>query len=88
MGFRTKIFIGQLNDNNIFFALPPTSNHLHSLKVDSNSRLAVDEDDSGKFRIEKVNGTGQLLSRLLFEGCIVYAVNYKVDMLLIRNGHK
>ena len=36
----------------------PTSNHLHPLKVDncdSNLRLVVDEDDSGKFRLERVN---------------------------------
>ena len=42
----------------IFFNLSPTSNHLHSLRVEncgSNSRLVVDEDDYGKFRIERVN---------------------------------
>ena len=41
----------------IFFTFPPTSNHLHPLQVencDSNSRLVVDEDDNGKFRIERV----------------------------------
>ena len=41
----------------IFFNLSPTSNHLHSLRVanrGSNSRLVVDEDDYGKFRIERV----------------------------------
>ena len=35
-----------------------TSNHLHPLQVencDSNSRLVVDEDDNGKFRLERVN---------------------------------
>ena len=35
----------------------PTSNHLHPLQVencDSNSRLVVDEDDNGKFRLERV----------------------------------
>ena len=34
-----------------------TSNHLHPLQVencDSNSRLVVDEDDNGKFRLERV----------------------------------
>ena len=41
----------------IFFNFPPTSNHLHTLQVenfDSNSRLVVDEDDNGKFRLERV----------------------------------
>ena len=44
----------------IFFNLSPTSNHLHSLRVencDSNSRLVVNEDDYGKFRIERVKST-------------------------------
>ena len=38
----------------IFFT---TSNHLHPLQVkncDSNSRLVVDEDYNGKFRLERV----------------------------------
>ena len=41
----------------IFFNLSPTSNHLHPLQVencDSNSRLVVDEDDNGQFRLEMV----------------------------------
>ena len=36
----------------------PTSNHLHSLQVEncgSNSRLVVNEDDYGKFSIERIN---------------------------------
>ena len=40
----------------IFFIFSPTSNHLHPLQVeicDSNSRLVVDEDDNGKFRLER-----------------------------------
>ena len=44
-------------NNNIFFHLSPTSSHLHTLQVencDSNSRLIVDEDDNGKFRLERV----------------------------------
>ena len=39
----------------IFFDFSPISNHLHPLQVDncdSNSRLVVDEDDNGKFRLE------------------------------------
>ena len=42
----------------IFFTFSPTSNHLHPLQVkncDSNLRLVVDEDDNGKFRLERVN---------------------------------
>ena len=41
----------------IFFNFSTTSSHLHPLQVencDSNSRLVVDEDDYGKFRIERV----------------------------------
>ena len=41
----------------IFFNFSPTSNHLDPLQVencDSNSRLVVDEDDNGKFRLERV----------------------------------
>ena len=41
----------------IFFKFSPTSSHFHPLQVencDSNSRLAVDEDDNGKFRPERV----------------------------------
>ena len=41
----------------IFFNFSPKSNHVHSLQVkncDSNSRLVVDEDDNGKFRLQRV----------------------------------
>ena len=41
----------------IFFNFLPTSNHLHPLQVEncgSNSRLVVDEDDNGKFRLQRV----------------------------------
>ena len=41
----------------IFLKFSPTSNHLHPLQVenfDSNSRLVLDEDDNGKFRLERV----------------------------------
>ena len=43
----------------IFFNFSPTLNHLHPLQIenfDSNSRLVVDEDDNGKFRLERVEG--------------------------------
>ena len=41
-----------------FFYLPSTSSHLHQLYVgncDSNSRLVVDEEDKGKFGLERVD---------------------------------
>ena len=43
---------------NFFFHLLPTSRDFHSLQVEncgSNSRIVVDEDDNGKFRLERVN---------------------------------
>ena len=39
----------------IFYNFSPTSSHLYLLQVencDSNSRLVVDEDDNGKFRVK------------------------------------
>ena len=42
----------------IFFNFSPTSSHLHPLQLencDSNSLLAMDEDDNGKFRFERVS---------------------------------
>ena len=48
----------------IFFNFSPTSNHLHPLQVencDSNSRLVVDEDDNGKFRLERVKALRHLI---------------------------
>ena len=44
------------------FHLSRTSSHLHPLQVencDSNSRLVMDEDDNGKFRLERVYNTCQ-----------------------------
>ena len=41
----------------IFFIFSPTSNHFHPLQVencDSNSRFVLDEDENGKFRLERV----------------------------------
>ena len=40
-----------------FFYLPPTSSHFHPLQAvncESNSRLVLDEDDNGKFRLHRV----------------------------------
>ena len=42
----------------IFINFQTTSIYLHPLQVEncySNSRLEVDEDDNGKFRLERVN---------------------------------
>ena len=50
----------------MFFHLPLASSHLHSLQVencDSNSRLVVNEDDDGKFRLERVLMLGRRLRR-------------------------
>ena len=41
----------------IFLHFSPSLSHLHPLQVencDINSRLVVDEDDNGKFRLERV----------------------------------
>ena len=46
----------------IFVNFSPTSSHPHPLQVencDSNSRLVVDGDDNGKFRLERVNNNVQ-----------------------------
>ena len=43
----------------ILFIFSSTESHLHPLQVEncnSNSRLVVDEDDNGKFRLEMVKG--------------------------------
>ena len=44
----------RIHDN--FLDFSPTSSHLHPLQVEncnSNSRLVVDKDDNGKFRLER-----------------------------------
>ena len=41
----------------IFLNFSSTSSHFHPLQVetcDSNTRLVVDEDDNGKFKLERV----------------------------------
>ena len=57
-GFRMKISMKLVYQYMaIIINFSPTSNHLHPLQVencDSNSRLVVDEDDNGKFRLERV----------------------------------
>ena len=47
----------------IFVNFSPTSSHLHPLQVEncgSDSRLVVDEDDNGKFRLERVKSLSYL----------------------------
>ena len=51
--FRMNISMKLVNQY-IYFNFSPTSNHLQVENCDSNSRLVVDEDDSGKFRLERV----------------------------------
>ena len=49
----------------IFCNFYTTLNHLHPLQVencDSNSRLVVDENDNGKFRLERVKNTAAFVS--------------------------
>ena len=57
-GFRRHISMKLLHEYIVvFFNLSSTSNHLDPLQVencDSNSRLVVDEDLNGKFRLERV----------------------------------
>ena len=49
----------------IFLNFSHTLNHLHPLQVencDSNSRLVVDEDDNGKFKLERVKKPNTVIS--------------------------
>ena len=68
----------------IFFNFSATLNHLHPLQVencDSNSRLVVDEDDNGKFSLEKVNRRCRIYSGFHFYWHIKY---YLLNMLKIK----
>ena len=47
----------------IFVNFKTTSNHLHLLQVDSNSRLVVGEDDNDKFKPETVEKTAKIRIR-------------------------
>ena len=57
-GFRMKIFMKLVNNTWRFSRnFWPTLSHLHPLQVENRasiSRLVVDEDDNGKFRLERV----------------------------------
>ena len=47
----------------IFFNFSPTASHLYPLQAescDSNLQLALDEDDNGKFRLERVKVYSQI----------------------------
>ena len=62
-----KISVSKLSHQYIaiFFNFLNTLNHLHSLQVencDSNSRLVVDEDDNGKFSLERVKALGYFIN--------------------------
>ena len=57
----------------VFFYLPPTLINFHPLQVencDSNSRLVVDENDNGKFRLERVLKDKQKRQKMTKNGCI------------------
>ena len=63
----------------IFFNFSPTSNHLHPLQVencDSNSRLVVDEDDNGKFRLETVKDAERSDAR-----CRKVSISWQLSMI-------
>ena len=50
------MFMTFFNNDIIFFYSRVTYSRLHALQVencDSNSRLVVDEDDNGKFKLER-----------------------------------
>ena len=57
-GFRRKISMKLVYQYMVIFVnFSSTSSHLHPLQVencDRNSRLVVDEDDNGKFRLKRV----------------------------------
>ena len=61
----------------IFFNFQTTSCHLDPLQVEncgSNSRLVVDQDDYGKFRIQGINQLTWLMNTI----CIIFRISDKV----------
>ena len=73
----------------IFFNFSPTLRHLHPLQVEncvSNSRLVVDEDDNGKFRLERVKIT---VNRRMCEPflCMVLLVFSNQQCMVTNNIH-
>ena len=64
----------------IFVNLSPISSHFHSLQVensDSNSRLVVDENDTGKFRLERVNKIEIFLVRIEMHAAAIFTLQGK-----------
>ena len=60
-----------------FFNFPPTSNHLHPLQVkncDSNSRLVVDKDDNGKFRLKRVKVPDSVVKTMETKGFFQFKI--------------
>ena len=63
----------------VFFNFYTTSNHFHPLQgenCDSNSRLVVDEDDYGKFRLERVKPPHIIENNIRVLVLQDYALNY------------
>ena len=61
----------------ISFNFSPISNHLHPLEVencDSNSRRVVDENDNGKFRLERVKGFCNICRTILVYNFLFFFV--------------
>ena len=85
-GFRkknsTKLFYQYMA---IFFNFSPSSNHLHPLQgenCDSNSRLVVEEDDNGKFRLGRVKEPG-ISDVLLHCGAIFSNLLAEIHTLIV-----
>ena len=77
----------------IFFNLSPTSNYLHPQQVescDSNSRLVVDEDDNGKFRLERVKYSISYLCQIITINTGKIGINYenKLERYLVSSQLK
>ena len=65
----------------LFFTFSPTSSHLHPLQVEncySNSRLVVDEDDNGKFRLERVKSRNFIQNM----ACVVHKFEIIINILV------
>ena len=67
----------------IFFNFSSTSSHLHPLQgenCDINSRLVVDEDDNGKYRLERVKaGLKPYLDGLSSTGVINDSMFFSIE---------
>ena len=70
----------------IFYYFLPIPYHLYLLQVencDSNSRLVVDEDDNGKFRLQRVKPVSQQIISHNLE--LNIAFKYRIAIQLILN---